>query len=58
MTWLLFCPRHQPWIEESPVFKSMKVEEELSQVLGISDLSGRGVQWGVNEDFKKGSWWT
>ena len=43
----VFCPRHQPWIDESSVFNFMKVREELSRVPGISELSGRRVQWGV-----------
>ena len=43
----VFCPRHQPWIDESSVFELMKLKEELSLVPGVSDLSGRGVQWGV-----------
>ena len=47
--WAVFCPRHHSWILESPVFKSMKVTEELSSVPGIGDLSGRKVQWGVME---------
>ena len=37
----VFCPRHQPWIDESSVFSLMKVKEELSRMPGISDLSGR-----------------
>ena len=51
----VFCPRHQHWIDESAVFKLMKVKEELSRVPGVSDLSGRRVQWGVME-MLRGSW--
>ena len=43
----VFCPRHQPWIGESSIYNLMKVEVELSRVPGVSDLSGRRVQWGV-----------
>ena len=50
--WAVFCPRHQPWILESPVFHLMKVKEELSLVPGISDLSGRRVQWGVMKNLR------
>ena len=55
--WAVFCPRHQPWILESSISNSMKVEEGLSSVPGISDLSGRKVQWGVMKTLR-GSWWT
>ena len=43
---LVISPRHQPWILESSIFNFVKVKDELSLVLGISDLSGRRVQWG------------
>ena len=45
--WAVFRPRHQPWTLESSILNLMGVEEELSSVPGISDLSGRKVQWGV-----------
>ena len=50
--WAVFCPRHQSWILESSVFQLMEVKEELSSVPGISELSGRKVQWGVMKNFE------
>ena len=36
----------------------MRVKEELSSVPGISDLSGRKVQWGVMKMLRGAFWWT
>ena len=42
----VFCPRHHSWIQETSVFKLVKVRGGLSSVPGIGALSGRRVQWG------------
>ena len=45
----VFCPRHQPWIDESSLYKLMKVKVELSFIPAVSSVSGRRTQWGVME---------